>query len=85
MMRHVSQSLGLVLLLCACAGPGEVERHWGEAQRGATEAMADAARDRAGRGIDGAGATSAHENYVESLEPLPDERPGLLLDVVESD
>jgi hypothetical protein len=74
-----------LLLLAACTAPGEVDRHWGEAQRAATEAMVGAAQDRPGRGIDGAGAVSAHENYVDALEPLPDERPGLLLDVVESD
>jgi hypothetical protein len=86
-IRDLPVSLVLVsaLIVSACAGPTPVERHWGEAQRGASEAMVEAARGEPGRGLDGAGATAAHDNYVESLEPPPEDDSRMLLDVVEID
>jgi hypothetical protein len=75
----------VALLLSACAAPRPTEQHWGEAQRAASDAMIRAATDEPGRGIDGAGAIAAHENYVESLEPVEYNEPNLLLDIVESD
>jgi hypothetical protein len=87
-MRRPTVSLGLglaALILSACAGPTPVERHWGSAQRGASEAMSAAAGRQPGRGIDAAGASAAYDNYVESLEPCTDEGPEVLLDVIEND
>jgi hypothetical protein len=47
--------------------------------------MSAAAEHEPGRGIDAAGASAAHDNYVESLEPRTDEGPEVLLDVIQND
>lgn len=76
----------MALILSACAAPRATDQHWGEAQRAASDAMIRAAADEsAGRGLDGAGAESAHDNYVHSLEPVREEKRGVLLDIVEHD
>jgi hypothetical protein len=87
-MRGLKLWLGLIpgaLMLSACAAPRPTEQHWGEAQRAASDAMIRAAADEPGRGIDAAGASAAHGNYVESLQPPSDEGQSVLLDIVESD
>jgi hypothetical protein len=85
-MRFSTLPMILVVLACsACAGPRPSAEHWGEAQRVASEEMIGAAHRDEGRGIDGAGAGAAYDNYVESLEPVPDAPPKVLLDIVEPD
>jgi hypothetical protein len=71
------------LLLAGCAAPSAVDGHWGEAQRGASQAMVEAARsERAGRGIDGEGASAAYDNYSDALRAEPEPAPKVLLDIV---
>jgi len=76
-MRYPTLSLILLaaLVLPACAGsPTPVERHWGEAQRNASEAQISAAKG-ADRPLDGQGAEAAYGNYGKSLSTRGAQEP----------
>jgi hypothetical protein len=73
------------LLAAGCAGPSAVGTHWGEAQRGAGQAMVESARNQPERGIDGEGASAAYDNYSDALRAEPEQTRQVLLDIVEDD
>ena len=86
-MRNPSLSVKLLcaaLLLAGCAAPSAVDTHWGEAQRGASQAMVEAAHsERDGRGIDGEGASAAFDTYSDALRAEPEPASKVLLDIVD--